>query len=110
MTKTQSIKQFLPPEYPDFISFSINSPLKIRGERGVIKITPLIPLNLRGIPIYWAMEASASKHLDLNHHLNFGILNLTNGIATLHPQLQCGVVNQSNVNMGGKKLVQYGHL
>jgi len=100
----------LPPKHPDFISFPKNSPLKIRGARGVIEITPLIPLNLRGIPIYWAMEASASKHLDLNHHLNFGILNLTNGIAMLHSQLQCGVVKQSNVNMGGKKFVQYGPL
>jgi len=48
VTKIQRIKQFLPSEYPDFISFSRNSPLKIRGARGVMKITPLIPLNLRG--------------------------------------------------------------
>jgi hypothetical protein len=42
----------LPPEQADFINFSKNSPLKIRGARGVMKIiieiTPFIPLILRG--------------------------------------------------------------
>jgi len=41
----------LPPEQLDFINFSKDSPLKIRGARGVMKIieiTPFLPLILRG--------------------------------------------------------------
>jgi len=41
----------LPPEQPDFINFPKDSPLKIRGDRGVMEImtiTPFIPLTLRG--------------------------------------------------------------
>jgi hypothetical protein len=63
MTKIQRTKQLLPPEHPDFTSFPKNSPLKIRGARGVMKITPFIPLTLRGIPISLAIEALAFKHL-----------------------------------------------
>jgi hypothetical protein len=38
----------LPPEQPGFSNFSQNPPLKIRGARGVMKITPFIPLKVRG--------------------------------------------------------------
>jgi hypothetical protein len=38
----------LPPEQPDFINVPNNSPLKIRGVRGVMEITPFIPLKIRG--------------------------------------------------------------
>jgi len=35
----------LPPEHPDLINFSRNSPLKIRGVRGVMKIMEITPFN-----------------------------------------------------------------
>jgi hypothetical protein len=38
----------LPPEHPDLTDVLKNSPLKIRWERGVMKVTPFIPLILRG--------------------------------------------------------------
>jgi hypothetical protein len=63
MTKIQSIKRFLPLEHADFSNFPKNSPLKIRGARGVMKITPFIPLTLRGIAICRAIEYLASKYL-----------------------------------------------
>jgi hypothetical protein len=52
MTKIQRTKRFLPPERSDFINFPKNSPLKIRGGRGVMEtmeITPFLPLILRGM-------------------------------------------------------------
>jgi hypothetical protein len=41
----QMTKRFLPPERPDFINFLKNSPLKIRGARGVMKIMEITPFN-----------------------------------------------------------------
>jgi hypothetical protein len=40
MTKIQRTKRFLPLEHADFTSLPNNSPLKIRGARGVMKQSP----------------------------------------------------------------------
>jgi hypothetical protein len=90
MTKIQSTKRFLPLEHADFSIFPKNSPLKIRGARparrtnslaggGVMKITPFIPLTLRGIATSRAIEYLTSKHLVFSCRYCFASLAMTRG-------------------------------
>jgi hypothetical protein len=69
MAKIQRTKRYLPLEYPDFILFPRNPPLKIRGARGVMKIYGNNPL----YPPYFKGGDLREGAILIFRHLNFDI-------------------------------------